>query len=135
VLPNRATAKVDFRLVPDLTPGLVLGLLRDHLDRNGFHDVEVDLVNGLHPARSPLDAPFVEACVAAAEATYGTPPIIYPTSPGSGPLAVVARGIPAVMAGVSHPNARLHAPNENIYVEDYFEGIRFVGELIQRFAA
>ncbi|HSJ58307.1 MAG TPA: M20/M25/M40 family metallo-hydrolase [Anaerolineae bacterium] len=134
VLPNRATAKVDFRLVPDLTPGLVLGLLRDHLDRNGFHDVEIELVNGLHPARSRPDAPFVEACVAAVEATYGTEPIIYPTSPGSGPLAVVAGDIPTVMAGISHPSAHLHAPNENIYVEDYVEGIRFVGELIHRFA-
>jgi acetylornithine deacetylase/succinyl-diaminopimelate desuccinylase-like protein len=134
VLPNKATAKIDFRLVPDLTPGLVLGLLRDHLDRNGFHDVEIELVNGLHPARSRLDAPFVEACVAAAEAAYGTAPIIYPTSPGSGPLAVVARDVPAVMAGVGHPSAHLHAPNENIFVEDYFEGIRFVEELIHRFA-
>lgn len=87
------------------------------------------------PARSPLDALFVQACVAACEATYGDEPIIYPTSPGSGPLYSLSRETPAVMAGVANADSRLHAPNENVYLQDYFEGIRFVGELIRRFAA
>jgi acetylornithine deacetylase/succinyl-diaminopimelate desuccinylase-like protein len=38
------------------------------------------------------------------------------------------------MAGVANANSRLHAPNENIYIQDYLSGIRFVGELIHRFA-
>jgi acetylornithine deacetylase/succinyl-diaminopimelate desuccinylase-like protein len=134
VLPNTATAKVDFRLVPDLTPEMVVDLLRSHLDRHGFGDVEIALLNGLRPARSTLESFFVQACVKAAEVTYGARPIIYPTSPGSGPLYTLCRETPAVMAGVSHANAHLHAPNENIYLEDYFEGIRFVGELFCHFS-
>jgi acetylornithine deacetylase/succinyl-diaminopimelate desuccinylase-like protein len=134
VLPHTATAKVDFRLVPDLTPELVVELLRAHLDRRGFGDVEIVLLNGLNPARSSLESPFVRACVEAAKATYHSDPIIYPTSPGSGPLYTLCRETPAVMAGVSHANAHLHAPNENVYLNDYFEGIRFVGELFCRFA-
>jgi acetylornithine deacetylase/succinyl-diaminopimelate desuccinylase-like protein len=39
------------------------------------------------------------------------------------------------MAGVGNADSRLHAPNENVYLQDYFEGIRFVGELIRRFSA
>jgi acetylornithine deacetylase/succinyl-diaminopimelate desuccinylase-like protein len=134
VLPNSATAKVDIRLVPDLTPELVRDLLRAHLDRRGFHDIEIECLNGLRPARSSFDSPFVQACAAAARATYGSEPLVYPTSPGSGPLHAVARQTPAVMAGVANANSRLHAPNENIRVEDYFEGIRFAGELFRRFA-
>jgi acetylornithine deacetylase/succinyl-diaminopimelate desuccinylase-like protein len=134
VLPHVAMAKVDFRLVPDLMPELVIELLRAHLDRRGFEDIEVTDLHGVRPARSPLDAPFVRACVEAAQATYGADPVIYPTSPGSGPLYSLCRETAAVMAGVSHANARLHAPNENIYLEDYFEGIRFVGQLLHRFA-
>jgi acetylornithine deacetylase/succinyl-diaminopimelate desuccinylase-like protein len=133
VLPYRALAKVDFRLVPDLTPELVVELLRAHLDRRGFADVKVSLLAGMRPARSSLDAPFVRACVAAARATYGADPVIYPISPGSGPLYPLCRNTPAVMAGVANANSRLHAPNENIYLQDYFEGIRFVGELLDRF--
>jgi acetylornithine deacetylase/succinyl-diaminopimelate desuccinylase-like protein len=109
-------------------------LVRDHLDRRGFQDIGVTLKGGLMPARSRLDDPFVQACVAACEATYSQEPIIYPTSPGSGPLYALSRETPAVMAGVGNADSRLHAPNENVYLQDYFEGIRFVGELIRRFA-
>ena len=134
VLPSTASAKIDFRLVPDLTPELVKDLVRAHLDQRGFTDVEIVHADGVRPARSKLNAPFVKICVEAAQATYGTDPVIYPTSPGSGPLYVLCRETPMVMAGVAHSNSKLHAPNENIYVDDYFEGIRFVGELIRRFA-
>jgi acetylornithine deacetylase/succinyl-diaminopimelate desuccinylase-like protein len=135
VLPNAASAKVDFRLVPDLTPDLVTELLRAHLDRRGFQDVQIASLHGTMPARSPLDALVVEAGKAAARATYGADPVIYPTSPGSGPLHTLCPQTPTVMAGVGNANSRLHAPNENIWLQDYFEGIRFVGELIRRFAA
>lgn len=134
VLPYMASAKVDFRLVPDLTPDVVVELLRTHLERKGFGDVEVNLLNGLNPARSAMESPLVRACIEAAKATYGPDPVIYPTSPGSGPLYTVCCDMPAVMAGVSHANAHLHAPNENIYVDDYFEGINFVGRLFDQFA-
>ncbi len=134
VLPNTAVAKVDIRLVPDLTPELVQDLVRAHLDRHGFDDVALRCLNGLCPARSALDSPFVQACAAAARATYGGEPLAYPTSPGSGPLHTIARSTPAVMAGVANANSRLHAPNENIRVQDYYEGIRFVGELIRHLA-
>ena len=134
VLPSTATAKIDFRLVPDLTPELVKELLRAHLDRHGFADVEIVHADGVRPARSKLNSPFVKLCVEAAKATYGVDPVIHPTSAGSGPLYFLCRETPALMAGVAHSNSRLHAPNENIYVDDYFEGVRFVGELIRRFA-
>lgn len=134
VLPSTAMAKVSFRLVPDLTPDLVAGLVRDHLDRRGFDDVEVRSLGGIMPARSDMDAPFVRACVEAGAATYGAQPVVYPTSPGSGPLYQLCRTTPAAMAGVSHTHCHIHAPNENIYVEDYYQGIHFVAELIRRFA-
>jgi acetylornithine deacetylase/succinyl-diaminopimelate desuccinylase-like protein len=135
VLPSRATAKVDFRLVPDLTPDLVAELLRAHLAARGFGDIEVEGTHGAMPARSSADAPFVRSCIEAAHSTYGEQPVVYPNSPGTGPLYTLCRETPTVMAGVAHANSRLHAPNENIYIQDYFEGIRFVGELIHRFAA
>jgi acetylornithine deacetylase/succinyl-diaminopimelate desuccinylase-like protein len=134
VLPNTASVKLDFRLVPDLTPDLVAELVRAHLNRRGFDSITLSSHHGLLPARTSLHDPFVQACADAAEATYGLRPTIYPNSPGSGPLYTLCQGIPAVMAGVAHANSRLHAPNENIYVQDYFEGIRFVGELIHRFS-
>ena len=61
VLPNYAFAKIDCRLVPNLTPELCIALLRAHLDRRGFTDVEVVPLSGEHPALSPVDAGIVTA--------------------------------------------------------------------------
>lgn len=138
VLPNHAFAKVDFRLVPDLTPDLILDLLRRHLDKHGFQDIEIRLTEtGEEVARSPLDSDIVQAAVAAARSTYRREPTIIPTSSGSGPMYVLcqALGIPAVCAGCGYFETRAHAPNENIRLADYFEHMQFVRDLIKNFSA
>jgi acetylornithine deacetylase/succinyl-diaminopimelate desuccinylase-like protein len=138
VLPNHAFAKIDFRLVPNLTPELVVDLLRKHLDRRGFTDIEIALTeNGEHVARSPLDSAIVRSAIDAARSVYATEPIVYPTMAGSGPMYPLCQqlGIPAVSAGCGWHDSRSHAPNENIRLADYFEGMSFVRELIDRFAA
>jgi acetylornithine deacetylase/succinyl-diaminopimelate desuccinylase-like protein len=137
VLPNTAMVKLDLRLVPNLTPELALALLRKHLDRRGFTDIEVVPFAGERPARSPADAPIVLAAIEAAEAVYGESPVVYPLMPASGPIYPLSEGlgIPAVLAGIGYPGDNAHAPNENIRIADYMEGIRFVGELIRRFSS
>jgi len=137
VLPNTAMVKLDLRLVPNLTPELALALLRKHLDRRGFTDIEVIPFAGERPARSPADAPIVLAAIEAAEAVYGESPVVYPLMPASGPIYPLSEGlgIPAVLAGIGYPGDNAHAPNENIRIADYMEGIRFVGELIRRFSS
>ena len=137
VLPNHAFAKIDFRLVPNLTPDLVVDLVKKHLARRGFDDIEIVLTEtGEEVARSPLDAPIVRAAIEAMKAVYPNAPVIYPTMSGSGPMYPLCQqlGIPAVGAGCGLHDSRGHAPNENIRIADYFEGISFVRELIDRFA-
>jgi acetylornithine deacetylase/succinyl-diaminopimelate desuccinylase-like protein len=109
VLPNHAFVKLDFRLVPDLTPDLVLAPLRRHLDKHGFEDIEIRLTEtGEEVARSPLDSPIVRAAVAATRSTYGKEPVIWPTSAGSGPMYVLCQslGTPAVSAGCGYHDSR-----------------------------
>jgi acetylornithine deacetylase/succinyl-diaminopimelate desuccinylase-like protein len=136
VLPSQAMVKLDLRLVPDLTPGLASRLLRDHLDRRGFTDVEIRPHAGEHPAKSPVGATIVQAARAAIEAAYGEPPVVYPLMAGSGPMYPLSQalGIPAVSMGVGYPGTRAHAPNENIRLGDYWTGIQAMGELIRGFA-
>lgn len=138
VLPNHAFVKLDFRLVPDQTPDLIMDLLRKHLDAHGFADIEIQLTEtGEHVARSPLDSDIVMAAKAAARATYNREAIVYPSAAGSGPMYELCQqlNIPAVSAGTGYPDMRGHAPDENIRVDDYFEGITFIRELIRNFAA
>lgn len=67
VQPARASAKIDFRLVPDQTPEQVVQQLRAHLDAEGFEDVKVTLLGGEAPGRTDPDDPFVKLVVDTAD--------------------------------------------------------------------
>ena len=136
VLPAVATAKLDLRLVPDLTPELVRDLLRAHLDRRGFTDVAITPFHGERPSRWPSDTAVAAAAVAANRSAYGVEPVVYPLMAGSGPMAQVcdALGIPAVGFGSGNAGSANHAPNENITITDYVDHIRAFGRFLHAFA-
>ena len=136
VLPAVASAKVDFRLVPDLEPELVRALLRAHLDARGFTDIEITPHHGERPSRWPADSDVAKAAVAANRAAYGTDPVVYPLMAGSGPMAQVCDqlGIPAVGFGSGNAGSANHAPNENIAIADYIDHVRAFGRFIHAFA-
>jgi acetylornithine deacetylase/succinyl-diaminopimelate desuccinylase-like protein len=137
VMPARASAKLDIRLVPGLDPATVHGLLRAHLDRRGFADVGVRQTDGgLRPVRSDPDSIVVAAAIAAARPLYGEP-VVSPTTAGSGPMDSIGEGLglPMVAAGgIGYPGCRAHAPNEHIRVDDYIAGIKYIARLFVSFA-
>ena len=136
VLPAVASAKIDFRLVPDLTPEKVTLLLRAHLDRRGFEDVEVVPGHGEPPSRWPTDSATARAAVDACRSAYGPEPVVYPLLAGSGPMAQVCDtlGIPVAGFGSGNAASANHAPNENIAIADYVDHIRAFGRFLHTFA-
>jgi acetylornithine deacetylase/succinyl-diaminopimelate desuccinylase-like protein len=136
VLPAVASAKIDFRLVPDLTPDKVVALLRAHLDRRGFADIEVVPGHGEPPSRWPTDSVAAKAAVEACRSAYNTEPVVYPLLAGSGPMAQVcdALGIPVAGFGSGNAASANHAPNENIAIADYVDHIRAFGRFLHAFA-
>ena len=136
VLPAHASAKIDFRLIPDQEPEEIPGLLRAHLDAEGFPDVEVRYLAGVRPARTDPDHPFVQMSIRAAEDVYGKPASVEPLIGGSGPLHpfIHVLGLPVVTSGCGYPQSRVHAPNENIRVPDFVNGIRHSARILSRFA-
>jgi len=136
VLPAVASAKIDFRLVPDLTPASVTGLLRAHLDRRGFEDIEIVPGHGEPPSRWPTDSVTAKAAVDACRGAYGTEPVVYPLLAGSGPMAQVCDtlGIPVAGFGSGNAASANHAPNENIAIVDYVDHIRAFGRFLHTFA-
>lgn len=135
VLPARASAKVDFRLVPDQTPQDVLQQLRQHLDREGFTDVQITYLGGEAPARTDPDHPFVKLVVESAADVYDHPMQIVPMSGGSGPnhLFIETLNVPIVTAGIGHPGSQAHAPNENIRLDLYLKGAKHIARILLRF--
>ena len=135
-IPRHATVKMDFRLVPDQRFDDVVPLLRDHLDREGFSDIDVEFLGGTHPTRTPLDDPLVGAAVRSARRVYGVDPAVHPTSPGSGPMYVLCQelGVPTVSLGVAHAGSNFHGPDENIGLDDFISGIKHVAATLYEFA-
>jgi acetylornithine deacetylase/succinyl-diaminopimelate desuccinylase-like protein len=135
VLPAKATAKVDFRLVPDQTPEEVLTKLRAHLDAEGFKDVKVALLGGEAPARTDPDDPFVKLVVESATDVYGMPMQTVPMTGGSGPNHVFqhALGVPIVTMGAGHPGSQAHAPNENLRIDLYLKAARHMARVLKLF--
>ncbi|MFN7036693.1 MAG: M20/M25/M40 family metallo-hydrolase [Bellilinea sp.] len=132
VLPARASAKVDFRLVPDQTPEEVLGQLRQHLDNQGFQDVQITYLGGEAPARTDPDHPFVKSVVESAAEVYGQPMQMIPMSGGSGPnhLFMETLHLPIVTAGIGYPGSQAHAPNENIRLDLYLKGAQHIARIL-----
>ena len=135
VLPARAMAKMDFRLVPDQDPNDIFTKLRRHLDSHGFSDITLRLLSGERPARTPVTDPLVEVVRRAVVDAYGREPLIVPTMAGTGPLYpfVATLGLPTADIGIGYPDTRIHAPDENIRVEDFRSGTKAVAALLQRF--
>jgi acetylornithine deacetylase/succinyl-diaminopimelate desuccinylase-like protein len=135
VLPARASAKVDFRLVPDQHPQEVLHQLRAHLDAHGFTDVEITYLGGEPPARTDPDDPFLQMVVETAREIYGVPQLIAPLSGGSGPNHVFIHTlkVPVATAGVGYPGTRSHAPNENLVIDYFVAGVRHTARILDRF--
>lgn len=137
VLPARATAKLDFRLVPDQEPEDVLEKLRRHLREKGYGDVEVRCLSAERPARTPIDHPFVSLVCEAAREVYGQEPILIPSMAGTGPLYpfVKTLGLPTADIGIGYPESRIHAPDESIRLADFLRGAKHIAAVLERFAA
>jgi acetylornithine deacetylase/succinyl-diaminopimelate desuccinylase-like protein len=137
VLPNYASAKLDFRLVPHQHPDDILKKLRRHLDTNGFSDIVIaPQVEGENPARTPLDSPFVAKVADAAREVYGAEPVIVPSMAGSGPMYSFTDtlGIPTVLIGVSYPGSRVHAPDEHIRFADFILNAKHIARIMETMA-
>src|SRR5882672_9082563 len=118
ILPGKAIAKLDLRLVPDMTAAEALAALKAHLAKKGFGDIEVRMTGGYDPNSTPADA----ALIRIETEVYrkgGVDPVILPRSAGSWP-GYVFTGEPLHLAagpfGLGHGSGA-HAPNEYYVIE------------------
>src|ERR671917_513894 len=136
IVPSEAFVKMDFRLVAGQSPGPVVELIREHLDRRGFGDVEVVDLHGVEAAKTPVDSPVVRTAVGAWEDLGRDDAVVFPTIGGSGPTSLFATelGIPTIMTGnVANAGSRIHSPNESVRLDDYFEAVGYFARFFERF--
>src|SRR5216117_3049127 len=118
ILPHKAVAKLDLRLVPDMTAAEALAALKAHLAKRGFGDIEVNMTGGYDPTSTAADALLIRV----QQAVYrraGSEPILLPRNAGSWPGYVFTGDplrLPAGHFGLGHGSGA-HAPDEYYLIE------------------
>jgi len=118
ILPHRAVAKLDLRLVPDMTAAEALAALKAHLAKQGFPDIEVNMTGGYDPNSTAADSRIIQTELKVYRAK-GIDPILLPRSPGSWPGYVFTGDplhLPAGHFGLGHGEGA-HAPDEYYLIE------------------
>ncbi len=141
IVPDRAIASLDFRLVRDIQPRDQVERFIGHVQEQGYHviDKEPDLdtrlehsrlakiesTRGYPAVRTPLDDPSAQAVVAAVREATGVEPVVIPTHGGSVPGYVFPDylGATFVLLPIVNPDNNQHSPNENLRLGNLFDGI------------
>ena len=118
VLPHRAVAKIDMRLVPGMKVDDAVAALKAHLAKRGFADVEVNVTGGYDPTSTKADTRLIQAQIAVLKQS-GLAPLLWPRNAGSYP-GFVFTGAPLKLAsghfGLGHGSGA-HAPDEYYVIE------------------
>jgi len=133
VLPCEAFAKCDVRLVEAMTPADVFEKVAAHVKK---HAPEVEFVplNGMLPSTTPIDSPFAAPIRQAIVDAQGIEPLLYPSAGGSLPDYVFTKilGTPAFVVPYANADEANHAPNENLKLDCFINGIRTGAALLSR---
>jgi len=118
ILPHRAVAKIDMRLVPGMTRDAAVAALKAHLAKHGYGDIEVNVSGGYDPTTTPANARLIQAQIAVFRRA-GIDPLLWPWNAGSYP-GYVFTGAPLKLAaghfGLGHGSGA-HAPDEYYVIE------------------
>ncbi len=147
VIVPEATASIDFRLVPDQTPEKVRARVEAFVVSRGYflvHDTpdaptraaharlaRLEWQSGYPPARTPMDAPFSRAVIAAAERAAGGHVVKMPILGGSIPMYLFQSGgkTPVVGVPIANHDDNQHAANENLRLQNLWDGIELYATL------
>lgn len=132
IVPSEARVRMDFRLIPKISPAKAIVKLREHLKTQGFDNIEVvGEARTEDPYKISAREDISVSIIAAAHEVYGEPPIVNGVSAEGAILKHV--WIPCVLTGFANPGCNLHAPDENIHVDKYIQGIKYAAAIMEHF--
>ncbi len=118
ILPSRAVAKIDMRIVPDMTAADTLAKLKAHLAKRGYGDIEVNMTGGYDPTTTPIESKLI-AAMASAYKARGIEALYNPRLAGSWPGHLFTNRPLSLAAG--HFGIGMgdgaHAPNEWLVIK------------------
>ncbi len=126
IVPHRATAKIDMRLVVNQDPDDIFEKFTAHTRAHGFEDLQIEKLGAFYPSRSPIDHPLGQAAARAVREGFGKEAILQPCMGGSDPDYYFTKvlKVPRVNVPYAPHDENNHAPNENLKVEGFYSGIK-----------
>jgi acetylornithine deacetylase/succinyl-diaminopimelate desuccinylase-like protein len=150
IIPDRATAALDLRLVKETRADDLVGKIRAHVEKQGYHLVDNDPDDGtrakyskiarvslegtpLNAFRTPVDDPQARAVVAALTRTYGAAPVQYRMLGGTVPISpfIDALGFPALIVPTVNFDNNQHEENENLRIATFLDSIVTMAALLR----
>src|SRR3954464_5090750 len=151
IVPDRATAALDIRLVKETSADDLIAKLRAHIEKQGYHVIDSDpddatrakhsriarlSTNGpiINAFRTPVDNPRAQAVVASLTRTFGLPPVQLRTLGGTVPIApfIERLGFPALIIPIVNFDNNQHEENENLRLGAFFDGIVTIAAVIRQ---
>ena len=132
ILPHSAWANLDFRLVTGITPDFLYKKIREHLDKRGFNDITIKEKTKIDSFFSPPAEKMLVNLKRISRKIYSKEPLFIPMLTGSGPMySICSKYNPKIVShGIAYYSSHVHAPNENIRIDDLINGIKFIADLI-----
>lgn len=118
VLPFKASAKLDLRLVPNMTADEATAKLKAHLAKRGYGDIEVRVTGGYNPTSTSAETPLIQAMISSLKRA-GIEPVLWPRLAGSYPGYIFTEpplNLPSGHFGIGHGGGA-HAPDEFFLIE------------------
>jgi acetylornithine deacetylase/succinyl-diaminopimelate desuccinylase-like protein len=132
IVPARASAKVDVRLVGDQDPDQVVEAVQGFLRERGYDRVSVQKLFGQPPSTTSLDHPYAEAIRQGVREAFGVAPLDVPRLAGTTPDYVFTKilGMPSIVVPLAPHDESNHAPNESTTISLYLTGVRAAGAIL-----
>ena len=136
IIPSKAVAKVDMRLVVDQRADDVYEKLVRHVEQHA-PTVTVRRIGSMEPSRTPVGDPYVQTVARAVERALGERPLVFPSMGGSLPDYAFTRdlGLPLVKVRYANPDEANHAPNENLELSRFYAGIKICASVLDALAS
>jgi acetylornithine deacetylase/succinyl-diaminopimelate desuccinylase-like protein len=133
IIPSIATVKIDFRLVADQSPEEVFDKLIRHI-KGQTRYVTVRKLDQTKPSRTPINNRYTKSIVEAVRQATGEEPLIIPSAGGTLPLHVFTRtlDLPAITVPYANFDEMNHAPNENLVISNFVEGVKCCAAVLDR---
>jgi len=138
IIPSKASAKIDFRLVPDMDYLLQFERLQNHVKEMGFDigddnsQIELNLLIGENGYRTPLDNVFVKPVLEAAKEAFGDS-IVSVSAAGTGPMYYFYKifNVSSICIGGSDISNKAHSPNECFRIDRLGKITKCIAKIIE----